>query len=233
MAQGTVSKSKSKSNKQATLIVGGVIAVVIIIAVVAVLLSTSGATVTSDVDYSQIPQERLADGGFILGNPEARVTIVVFEDFLCPHCQNYTRTVVHPFVEEYVATGQARFEFRMLPAVSAQLSPLVASLVECSNTLEEGSFWEAHDVMFSLTSSQSYSQQTQRTFAERMNLNYAELLSCSSEATQYQADAQLASTVNVSATPTVMIRIDGGDLQSAGKTQLSLQEIGALIQQYQ
>ena len=36
--------------------------------------------------YAGIPRDRTEDGAFILGFEEAPVTLVVFEDFLCPHC---------------------------------------------------------------------------------------------------------------------------------------------------
>jgi protein-disulfide isomerase len=36
--------------------------------------------------YEGIPFERLEDGGFVLGDPAAPITIVEFADFLCSHC---------------------------------------------------------------------------------------------------------------------------------------------------
>lgn len=226
-------KAKGKPSNQALLLIVGAIVAVVVIAGAVIFLSTSGATATGAVDYSQIPQERLPDGGFVLGNPEARVTIVAFEDFLCPHCQNYTRTVIHPFIEQYVVTGQARFEFRVLPAVDPTFSAIAGNFVVCADTVREGSFWEAHDVMFALTSSQRFSQETPRIFADRMDMSYSELLTCTGDATQVQTDSQLATRVGANATPTVMIRIDGGEIQQLPRTQLSLSDIANLISQYQ
>ena len=37
-------------------------------------------------DYAGLSTFRRADGGFVLGEPDAPVTIVAFEDFFCPHC---------------------------------------------------------------------------------------------------------------------------------------------------
>lgn len=239
MAEGTISgqrKSKEKKkragNQQMMLIIGVVVAAVIAVGAV-VFISTSGINSGSSIDYSAIPQERLEDGGFVLGNPDARVTVVAFEDFLCPHCQTYTRTVVDPFIEEYVATGQARFEFRMLPAVHPTFSEIAARFVECADTVEPGSFWRAHDVMFALTSAQPFGDQSPRTFAERMDMSYSDLLACTAEADQVGTDAQLGSRNDVSATPTVMIRIDGGELQPASSQQPTLEALSNLIASYQ
>src|SRR5215207_4842489 len=37
----------------------------------------------------ELHRERLSDGGFIIGDPDAPITIVEFADWACPHCQDY------------------------------------------------------------------------------------------------------------------------------------------------
>lgn len=100
-------------------------------------------------DFSAVPQLRTDDGGFVLGDPDAPVTIVEFSDYLCGHCQNY-ESVARQFIEEYVLTGQARFEYRFFPVIDQQWSPTLARMTECSELLAPGSFWKAHTIMFDL-----------------------------------------------------------------------------------
>ncbi len=150
-------------------------------------------------------QERLEDGGFILGDPDAPITIVAFEDFLCPHCQQYESTLKQ-IIEEYVATGQARFEYRMFTIVNPTFSPLSAQLVECAEELQPGSFWEAHDVMFNITSSSNFAANGARRFAQEMGLNYSDLLACTEDANQYQVDSELANQLGATGTPSVFVR---------------------------
>ena len=112
-------KNKNTDNKN-MMIVGGVIVAAIVVAIAVIIMSSQSSLGGASIDYSSIPQARQADGGFVLGNPDAPVTIVAFEDFICPHCQAYEPTI-DQFISKYVATGLARFEYRFLPAVDPSL----------------------------------------------------------------------------------------------------------------
>ncbi|MCY4024644.1 MAG: thioredoxin domain-containing protein [Anaerolineaceae bacterium] len=163
-------------------------------------------------DYDSIPQLRGEDGAFILGDPAAPVTIIEFSDFLCPACQRYHETL-RQLIQDYVVTGQARFEYRMFPVIDTVASPLVASLVECSEEQIPGSFWHAHDLMFELVSA-GFHGLTHFTFASRAGLDYEELGICINEtANQVVVDSELAQELGVSSTPTLMLRYGDGDME--------------------
>lgn len=188
------------------LLIGG--AIVVVVAVAAVIFLQSG-TSGSSTDYSNIPQERTDDGGFVLGDPDAPITIVAFEDFLCPACQSY-QTEVHQFIDEYVATGKARFEYRFL--LTQQNSSIAASIAQCAPEFGV-SFWEAHDKLFNMASTRFFDTRSARQFAEDLDINYAELLDCTEDANQHQVDGQLAGQLGVQGTPTVLFRIGDGPIQ--------------------
>lgn len=179
------------------------------------------------INYDNIPQNRTDDGAFILGNPDAALTVVAWEDFLCPHCQNY-QPILQQFIEEYVVTGQARLEFRMLPI--SQQSSFVFGLVECADTLEPGTFWEAHDVMFQLTSLNGFPDSTD--FANQLGLPHDELLDCTADANQYTVDATFANTfAEVTGTPTLGWRLNDGPVQfTIISRQPSFEELEALVE---
>jgi protein-disulfide isomerase len=166
----------------------------------------------NSIDYSVIAQSRTEDGAFVLGDPDAPITIVEFADFMCPHCQNYHSTV-QELIENYVATGQAKFEYRFFPVVDANLSPLTARMAECADILQPGSFWSAHDVMFELTSNQ-FTSFSLYTFAARVGLDYDEMLTCAQEtANQVGTDTDLARAIEVTGTPSILVRYGDGDLE--------------------
>ncbi len=168
--------------------------------------------VPGSIDYSAIPQSRTEDGAFVLGEPDAPITIVEFADFMCPHCQNYHATV-QQIIETYVATGQAKFEYRFFPVVDASLSPLTARMAECADILKPGSFWQAHDVLYELTPA-GFNSMTPFTFAARTGLDYDALVSCVEEdAGQLVTDVELAQSVGITGTPSIMIRYEDGDLE--------------------
>ncbi len=204
-------------------------AVALTIAIIAIIISSrSPGAVAAKVDYADIPQSRAEDGGFVLGNPSAPITIVAFEDFLCPHCQAYKPTV-NELIEKYVVTGLAKFEYRMLPAVDPTFSVLAAKFAECADTLRPGSFWSAHDALFEIASSQRFNSQAARVFAERMELSYSDLLDCADTATQVQTDMTLANRLGVTGTPTVMVRYGNGEPQRIGSQAPDINTLGALI----
>ena len=166
----------------------------------------------SAIDYTEIQQSRTEDGAFVLGDPDAPITIVEFADFLCPHCQNYHATI-HELIETHVATGEAKLEYRFFPVVDPNLSPLVASMTECAGILQPDNFWHAHDVMYDLTSA-GVNGLLPFTFAAKSGLNYEDLLTCIEEdAEQVAIDTEVGQTAEVGGTPTIMVRYDEGDLE--------------------
>ena len=123
--------SKTQQRNLTFVVVVGVIAV---LAAVAVIIVSSNSASATGRDYSSIPQSRTADGAFVLGYEDAPITIVEFSDFTCPHCQQYAETI-HRVIDEFVATGKAKLEYRMFPIVHPQYREFTAELAECAETV--------------------------------------------------------------------------------------------------
>lgn len=51
----------------------------------------------------------------VLGDPEAEITLEVFEDFNCPHCQDYSTEQFPDVRSEYLDPELIRYEHRDLP----------------------------------------------------------------------------------------------------------------------
>jgi protein-disulfide isomerase len=209
-------------SQQRTILIIGIIAVVaVIVAAIAIVISNNSAPAASPQTYAEIAKNRTQDGGFVIGNPNAPVTIVEFADFACPHCQDYS-TEIAKFVHEYVFTGKAKFEYRMfISAADPTYGPYTAQLAECTDTLEPGTFFQSHDILFELGSRARFNETTARTLADRVGVNYSELLGCAQDASQYSKDMQLGTSLNVQSTPTIMVRL--GDaapqfINSGGQT---------------
>ena len=220
------------SPKRNQIILGGVVIVAVVVAVAFVLLSSQSSFSELSFDYSQIPQGRTDDGGFIIGDADAPLTIVAFEDFLCGHCQSY-KTTTEKLISEYVAKGMARFEYRFVPVVDPAYSRLTATLAECADTLQPGSFWIAHDRLFEIASARRFNDSSARTFAEMMDMSYSELLQCTRDASQVDIDTQLANQLGVTGTPTVFIRYgDGYPQLSPFGNQPTFEQLGQLVEQF-
>lgn len=219
-------KSKNTANTRQIQVLIAALALVVVAVLAVIFLQANQGTGTVG-DYADVPQSRTEDGAFVLGNPEAAVTVVLFEDFLCPHCQDY-QPEVKRFVSEYVLTGKAQLEFRMIVAVDPTYSRLAFSLAECSEQLKPNSFWNAHDELFRSAAARRFSEQSARDFAETMGLTYTDLLTCTEGVNQWATDGALGQTVGVRGTPTVGIRLNGGDIQIV-PGQPTAEDLGALV----
>lgn len=52
------------------------------------------------------------EGGFLMGNPNAKVKLLEFGSFTCPHCRDFHTQAAKVLKERYIASGQVAWEFR-------------------------------------------------------------------------------------------------------------------------
>jgi protein-disulfide isomerase len=205
-----------RKQQQQLWIVGGAIAIALVVAVAVILMSNSPSAARTDVDFDDLNQTRLSDGGFVLGDPDAPITIVEFADFLCPHCQDYKDTV-NRVIEDFVVTGQARFEFRMI-VTQGPTAEFLFRIAECVAETDGGDFWDAHEEIFALAADSSVDRNDiAREAVNNMGLSYAEVFQCAEEMReeregQYLTDGRLGSGVDVQGTPAVRVRF--GDMEA-------------------
>jgi protein-disulfide isomerase len=50
--------------------------------------------------------------GFRMGSPDAKVKLVEFASFTCPHCREFEEQGMQPLIDKYVKNGQVSIEFR-------------------------------------------------------------------------------------------------------------------------
>ena len=62
-------------------------------------------------DWAQVVMET-PDGGFLMGNPQAKVKVVEFGSMTCGHCATFSKEGEPQLIEKYVKSGQVSFEFR-------------------------------------------------------------------------------------------------------------------------
>jgi protein-disulfide isomerase len=55
---------------------------------------------------------RTPEGGFVMGNPAAKVKLIEYGSLTCPHCAEFEETGGKPLVDNYVKKGLVAFEFR-------------------------------------------------------------------------------------------------------------------------
>ena len=62
-------------------------------------------------DWSMVVNPTPA-GGFMMGNPNAKVKLVEFGSLTCPHCREFDEQGVPTLIDKYVKSGQVSWEFR-------------------------------------------------------------------------------------------------------------------------
>ena len=186
-------------------------------------------------DYAGLQTYRSDDGGFVLGDPDAPLTIAAFEDFFCPHCQIYAETI-RQFIDAYVRTGKANFEFRLYPLANARFSTPAAKVAECVAAQDLGQFWDAHDLLFQFAAANSVTDMAAK-IAGLLALDAAELDDCLGRSMQFLVDIHLGQSAGVSGTPAIRARDSEGNLQviyvseqPQARGGLPLEVLGALAE---
>ena len=67
----------------------------------------------------------------VVGNKDAKITIITFESLTCSHCANFHNEVYPQLKKEYLDTGLAKIEFRHFPLDMAAFN--ASKISQCKN----------------------------------------------------------------------------------------------------
>ena len=84
--------------------------------------------------------------GYLLGKPDAPVTILEFADFECPQCANFSAITEPDVRTRIVDAGLANLRFYDFPLPDLHPNTLFASLA-ASCAADQGKFWPMHDLL--------------------------------------------------------------------------------------
>ncbi len=168
---------------------------------------------------ASLPQNRTEDGAFVVGELDAPFTLVVFADWACPHCITYEHQTVEQFVRDYVATGQAAFEFRPFPTAGGDTTVAAAQLAQCAESFQPGAFWDSYATFFQMADAGAYSVNAMlTTLSNRLDVTQDELISCvvdweanNGAPMQIFTDYDFATSAGINGTPAALVRMNGGD----------------------
>lgn len=75
------------------------------------LFAIAAAPAPKAVDWTTTVARSPA-GGFIIGNPAAKVRLVEYMSYTCPHCQHFATESAVPLMRDHIAKGNVSFEVR-------------------------------------------------------------------------------------------------------------------------
>jgi protein-disulfide isomerase len=148
------------------------------------------------------------------GGAKAKVTLVEFADYQCPHCK-----AAKPTIEKVVKArdGVVSFVFMDFPINQSGISRLVAQGAFCAE--KQGKYWEYHDLAYE--QQKTLDNDAPRKLAETLKLDAAAFKACfDSEAPKERvAKAQAeAERLGVTGTPTLFI--NGKRVKDYGEEEL-------------
>ncbi len=201
-------RSRQKRSQQVVLIV--MVTVGVLLSALA-LIRGQAQSIGEIVQITPLPRP-LANGP-ALGDPNAPVTIDVFEDFQCPACASYSEQVEPLIISAYVETGQVYYVFHNFPFIddgtASKESDQAASASLCAG--EQGRFWDYHDMLFANWNGENvgaFADVRLKAFAESLGLDAAAFDGCLDDGRYMDvvnADYQLGTRMGVQGTPSVFV----------------------------
>jgi len=200
-------------------------AVVIAGVLIALTLSrTSGGGALGDApDYNSMEQQvDDSDGAvaFAIGNPDAKVTVVDYSDFSCPHCHDFSPALQRA-IAEYVPGGDVRVVYKPISFVNPPTSGPAAAAAYC--TAQQGKFWQMHDQIWALYAAggpNSYTETLLTDRAKRVDgIDIAAFTACYNDQATSEAlltVMEVASAQGINSTPTVLVNGKRLVFQSSG-----------------
>lgn len=145
----------------------------------------------------------------ILGDPNAKVTMIEFADFRCPFCEQFFSQTMPQIMQNYVNTGKVKFAFRNY-AFLGPSSIVAADAAECAN--DQGKFWDFHDYLYKNQPSESdtsmYNTDTLTKAAVSLGMDGTKFSAClnnKSDDAKVQQDLSDGTKAGVNGTPAFFI----------------------------
>jgi protein-disulfide isomerase len=233
----------AQTRRKRLLTLGGLLGVAVVIVVAAVLISSGGddkgSTAGGGGDPSAIQGAAdtkaliggIPQSGITLGKADAPATIVEFADPQCPYCKDYTLNEMPKVVQDYVRTGKAKMELRLLTFIGPD-SVKGASVLQAAAA--QNRFWEAADLFYRNQGEENSGYVTDAFLTGVLKAAGADAdraISGAGATTVSQALGEaktLASRYAVDSTPTVLVGPTGGELAKVSGTPTAA-AIGALV----
>lgn len=142
--------------------------------------------------------------GFVLGRPDAPLTMVEFTDLQCPFCRQYVTVTFDEIRKNWIDTGKLRYISRDFPLDFHPQAMPAARAARCAG--EQGKFWEMRLALMRNANllSPAYITKT----AADLKLDAPAFAACTASTkfdADIQADMQDGAKIGVGGTPTFVI----------------------------
>jgi len=126
-------------------------AVFLTIVAVAVLIvsqsGSSGGDSENIVSVAEVERELqgIPQGEMVLGQPDAKVTLLEFADLQCPVCKGYSEEVLPQVIENQVRSGEAKLDYRAFTIIDADSIPAAEAAIAAG---KQGRGWHYVEIFY-------------------------------------------------------------------------------------
>ena len=184
-----------------------VLAIPIIIGVIFGVALISNLEQTSN-NSSVLNKENLIKGSTMMGNPNAKVTVVEFGDYQCTFCYKFHDETMKRINEKYIKTENVNFIYKDFP-LNGKQSILASEASYCAE--KQGKFWEYHNTLYNNWGGENTGWITENVllgFAKDVKLNPDDFSQCLENSEFRQKvlnNEQFGKDIGINATPSFLI----------------------------
>ena len=157
---------------------------------------------------SVLTKENLIEGSIIMGNPNAKITIVEFGDYQCTFCYKFHDETMKRINEKYIKTENVNFIYKDFP-LNGKQSILASEASYCAE--KQGKFWEYHNTLYNNWGGENTGWITENVllgFAKDIRLNLDDFSQCLENSEFRQKvlnNEQFGKNIGINATPSFLI----------------------------
>ncbi|MDC0063912.1 thioredoxin domain-containing protein [Candidatus Nitrosopelagicus sp.] len=157
---------------------------------------------------SVLTKENLIKDSIIMGNPNAKITIVEFGDYQCTFCYKFHDETMKKITDDYIKTNNVNFIYKDFP-LNGEQSIFASEAVYCAE--KQNKFWEYHNTLYDNWGGENTGWITENVllgFARDIGLNLDDFSKCleKSEFRQKVLDnEQFGREIGINATPSFLI----------------------------
>jgi protein-disulfide isomerase len=178
--------------------------------------NTSGSNTAGVAGVTSAPQAPVGDTGTVtvsvdddpvLGDKNAKVTLIDFSDYECPFCKRHFEQTLPELIKKYIDTGKVKMVYRDLPLpFHDPMATTEAIAANCARDQgDDSTYYKYHDEIFKRTTSNGngLTKENLYTIASDLGLNADTFKSClDSEKYKEEVQKDLADATKAGATGT-------------------------------
>jgi len=157
----------------------------------------------------QGPVDVNTDGDLILGNNNAKITIIDFSDYQCPFSERFYSEIFVNLKQDFIDKGVVKYIFKDYPLNFHPNALPAAIAAECAG--QQNKYWEMHSKLFETQEVWSGLENTEDTYngyAKEIGLNLTKYTACIGEQSikdEIMTDRSDGTAAGASGTPTLFI----------------------------